>query len=108
MSALAALAGCGGGATSATKSAHSLTVVGTSTSVSRSTQQPIGRRQSVAKPLTLEEMREYDANEGRCDDDGGDVRDVGAVDAYCAFRARSNDFHLIESSQEREPSGEEE
>ncbi len=53
-------------------------------------------------------MREYDANEGRCDDDGGRVRDVGTMDAYCSFPARSNDFHLIESSHEKEPAGEEE
>ena len=106
LAASAALAGCGAGATSAIKSTHSLTVVGTSTSVSRSAGGPIGQRQSGAKPLTLEEMREYDANEGRCDDDGGSVRDVGTVDAYCAFAARSNDFHLIESSQERAPGGE--
>jgi hypothetical protein len=53
-------------------------------------------------------MREYDANEGRCHDDGGRVRAVGTVDAYCAFPARSNDFQLIESSNEKEPSGEEE
>jgi hypothetical protein len=58
--------------------------------------------------LTLEEMREYDANEGRCDDDGGSVRDAGTTEAYCAFPARSNDFHLIESSHEKEPAGEEE
>ncbi len=93
---------------SATKSTHSRTVVGTSTSVSPSARKPAGQRQAVAKPLTLEEMREYDANEGRCKDDGGSVRDVGTLDAYCAFPARSNDFHLIESSQGREPSGEEE
>jgi hypothetical protein len=104
----AALAGCGGGATSTTDSTHTLTAVGTSTSVGRSAAEPAAQRQSAAKSLTLEEMREYDANEGRCDDDGGSVRDVGTVAAYCAFPARHDDFHLIESAQEREPSGEEE
>ena len=53
-------------------------------------------------------MREYNANEGRCDDDGGSVRDVGTIEAYCSFPTRSNDFHLIESSHEKEPAGEEE
>jgi hypothetical protein len=111
LSALAAsapLAGCGGGAGSATKSTHSLTAVGTSTSVTRGEQEPNRQSQSAAKSLTLEEMAEYDANEGRCHDDGGNVRDVGTVDAYCAFPTRSNDFHLIESSQAKELSGEEE
>jgi hypothetical protein len=53
-------------------------------------------------------MREYDANEGRCNDDGGSVRDVGTIEAYCSFPVRSNDFHLIESAHEKEPAGEEE
>ncbi len=111
MSALAAgaaLTGCGGGATSTTNSTHSLTVVRTSKSASHSAPAPSGEGKPVAKPTTPEEKHEYDANEGRCEDDGGSVRDVGTVDAYCAFPARSNDFHLIENSQEKEPSGEEE
>jgi hypothetical protein len=102
----AALAGCGAGSRSATERTHSPTVG--STSVSRGAQAPIGRRQPGARPLTLEEMREYDANEGRCDDDGGSVRHVGTLEAYCSFPIRSNDFHLIESSHEKEPAGEEE
>ena len=105
LAASAALAGCGAGSRSATESTHGLTVGGTSTSVSRGAREPIGRHQ---QPLTLEEMREYDANEGRCDDDGGSVRDVGTMEAYCSFPTRSNDFHLIESSHEKEPAGEEE
>jgi hypothetical protein len=108
LAASAALAGCGAGSRSATESTHRLTVGGTSTSVSRSAQEPIRRRQPGAQPLTPEEMREYDANEGRCNDDGGSVRDVGTIEAYCSFPVRSNDFHLIESSHEKEPAGEEE
>ncbi len=108
LAASAALAGCGAGSGSATESTHSLTVGGTSTSVGRGAREPIGRRQPGAQPLTLEEMREYDANEGRCDDDGGSVRDVGTLEAYCSFPTRSNDFHLIESSHQKEPAGEEE
>ena len=83
-------------------------VGGASTSVSRGASEPTGRRQPVARPLTAEEMREYDANEGRCEEDGGSVRDVGTIEAYCSFPTRSNDFHLIESSHEKEPAGEEE
>ncbi len=64
--------------------------------------------QSAGKPITEEEMREYDGNEGRCHEDGGSVRNVGTVDAYCAFAERSNDFHLVESSQQSRPAGEEE
>jgi hypothetical protein len=108
LAASAALAGCGAGSRSATERTHSLTVGGTSTSVTRGAGAPIGRRQPGAQPLTPEEMREYDANEGRCDDDGGSVRDVGTLEAYCSFPTRSNDFHLIESSHEKEPAGEEE
>lgn len=104
----AALAGCGAGSRSATESTHSHTVGGTSTSVRRGAREPIGRHQPGAQPLTIEEMREYDANEGRCDDDRGSVRNVGTIKAYCSFPARSNDFHLIESSHEKEPAGEEE
>ncbi len=109
LSALAAsvvLAGCGAGSRSTTESTHSLTVG--STSVSRGAREPIERHRPGAQPLTLEEMREYDANEGRCADDGGSVRDAGTLEAYCSFPTRSNDFHLIESSHEKEPAGEEE
>jgi hypothetical protein len=53
-------------------------------------------------------MREYNANEGRCHDDGGSVSNAGTIQAYCSFSARSNDFHLIESSHEQEPADEEE
>jgi hypothetical protein len=102
----AALAGCGAGSTSATESTYSHTVGGAS--VNRGAREPIGRRQPGAQPLTTEEMREYDANEGRCRDDGASVRDVGTLAAYCSFPDRSNDFHLIESSHEKEPAGEEE
>jgi hypothetical protein len=108
LAASVALAGCGAGSGSATESTHSLTTDGASTSVSPSAPQPIGQRQPGAQPLTGEEMREYNANESRCDDDGGSVRDVGTIEAYCSFPARSNDFHLIESSHEKEPAGEEE
>jgi hypothetical protein len=58
--------------------------------------------------LTPEEMHEYDANEGRCHDDGGRVRDAGTLNAYCYFPARANDFHLVETSHVPEPAGEEE
>jgi hypothetical protein len=88
----AALAGCGGSA-STSGSARPSTLSGSGTGT---------------PPLTNEEMREYDANEGRCHDDGGSVRNVGSLDAYCAFPNHSNDFHLIESSQGRIPSGAEE
>jgi hypothetical protein len=108
LAASAVLAGCGAGSTPATESTHSLTVGGASTSVSHSAREPIRRRQPGARPLTTEEMREYNANEGRCDDDGGSVRDVGTLEAYCSFPTRSNDFRLIESSHEKEPAGEEE
>ena len=106
LAASAAFAGCGAGSRSATERTHSLTIGGTG--VSRGARAPTGRRQPGAQPLTPEEMREYDANEGRCHDDGGSVRDVGTLGAYCSFPARSNNFHLIESSHEKEPAGEEE
>jgi hypothetical protein len=108
LAASAALAGCGAGSGSATERTHSLTVGGASTGVSRGAREPTGQRQPGAQPLTAEEMREYDANEGRCEEDGGSVRDVGTIGAYCSFPTRSNDFHLIESSHEKEPAGEEE
>jgi hypothetical protein len=104
LAASAALAGCGGAAVSATKSTHSLT----STSTSESARESLSERPSAENSLTLEEMREYDANEGRCRDDGGSVRNVGTVDAYCAFPTRANDFHLIESAQHTEAGVEEE
>lgn len=117
----AVLAGCGAGSTPATESTHtgstpttestySLTVGGTGagTSVSHGARAPSGQSQPAARPLTTEEKREYDVNEGHCHDDGGSVRDVGTIAAYCSFPARSNDFHLIESSHEKEPAGEEE
>jgi hypothetical protein len=102
----AALVGCGAGSGSATESTRSGTVGGTG--VSHDAREPIKRRQPDAQPLTLEEMREYDANEGRCKDDRGSVRNAGTIGAYCSFPARSNDFHLIESSHEQEPADEEE
>jgi hypothetical protein len=108
LAACAALAGCGAGSKSATERTHSLTRGTTSTSVSRDAREPSGRRRPRTQPLTLEEMREYDANEGRCHNDGGSVHNAGTVEAYCSFPARSNDFHLIESSHEKEPAGEEE
>jgi hypothetical protein len=103
LAASAALAGCGAGATSTTTHRHTVAPASTGDSA----RQPATQRQSGAKPLTLEEMREYDANEGRCHDDHGSVRDVGTVNAYCAFPDRSNDFHLIESSKQTELSAEE-
>lgn len=101
LGAAAALAGCGAGARPATTTTHATTGAGTHASVERGERAPAG-----TPGLTDEEMREYDANEGRCRDDGGGVRDVGTVDAYCAFPARSNDFHLIETSHGKEPVGE--
>jgi len=100
----AVLAGCGAGSGPATEITHSHTVA----SVGHGKREPIGRRQPGAEQLTTEEMREYDANEGRCRDDGANVRDVGTLEAYCSFPDRSNDFHLIETSHEKEPAGEEE
>jgi hypothetical protein len=108
LAASAALAGCGASAQSTTTSTPGLTVVPRSTSVGPSGRQPTGQGQSLAKPKTLEEKREYDANEGRCEDDGGSVRNVGTIDAYCAFPTRSDDFHLIETSHQKAPAGEEE
>ena len=104
----AALTGCGSSSASSRNGTRGLTTVATGTSVTPSTGQQVGQQRPAAPPLTLEEMREYDDNEGRCHDDGGSVREVGTVDAYCAFPARSNDFHLIESSRGKAPSGEEE
>ena len=94
LAAAAVFAGCGAGATppsSVTPTAGAATGAG-----------------AKAAPLTNEEMREYDANEGRCHNDGGSVRDVGSVDAYCAFAQRSNDFHLVETSHAKQAAGAEE
>ncbi len=68
----------------------------------------IAAGQSLAKPATPEEKYEYDANEGRCKDDHGTVRNVGTIAAYCAFPRSSNDFHLIEPAQQKDLAGEEE
>jgi hypothetical protein len=106
LAASAALAGCGSGAVSTTNSTHTHAVVPSSTGGSE--RQPAGQSQSAATSLTPEEKQEYDSNEGRCHDDGGSVRDVGTVGAYCAFPARSNDFHLLESATTAELSNEEE
>lgn len=101
LAAAAVLAGCGGGgATPANSSTHSVTP-------SRSATNAVGGGSRPA-PLTDEEMREYDANEGRCHDDGGSVRNVGSVDAYCAFPQRSNDFHLVETSHAKQAAAAEE
>ena len=110
LAASVALAGCGAGSGTATERTRSPTVAGTGTGtgVSRSARAPSGRRPPGAQSLTSEEMREYDANEGRCHDDGGSIRDAGTMAAYCSFPARANDFHLIETSHEKEPAGEEE
>ena len=108
LAASAALAGCGASAQSATSGGRSPTVVPAPTSPGPGRREPITRRHSLAKPTTPEEKYEYDANEGRCHDDGGTIRDVGTIDAYCAFPTRSNDFHLIETAQQKEAAGEEE
>jgi hypothetical protein len=100
LAAAAVFAGCGGGSTSANSSTHSA-------APSRSATSAVGGGSRTA-PLTDEEMREYDANEGRCHDDGGSVRNVGSVNAYCAFPQRSNDFHLVETSHAKQAAGAEE
>jgi hypothetical protein len=105
----AVLAACGGGSTSTSRETQSVPLTRSgSTAPSAGSTEAIGPHHTPASPLSEEEMREYDANEGRCADDGGVVRNVGTVDAYCAFGDRSNDFHLIESAQGPQPSGEEE
>ena len=107
----AALAGCGTSAQSTTASTGSPAVLGTAgtgTSAGPSGGEPTAAGQPLAKPATPEEKYEYDANEGRCKDDHGTVRDVGTMDAYCAFPVRSNDFHLIEPAQQKDLAGEEE
>lgn len=101
LAASAALVGCGAGAQSTATSTRGLTSVPTSTSVGPGGREPIGGGQPVAKPTTPEEKHEYDANEGRCKDDGGTIRNVGTIAAYCAFPNRSDDFHLIEASQQK-------
>ena len=84
------------------------TGTGTGTSIAPSGPEPTAESQSLAKPATPEEKYEYDANEGRCEDDHGTIRNVGTIDAYCAFPVRSNDFHLIEPAQQKDLAGEEE
>jgi hypothetical protein len=100
LAAVAVLAGCGQGATPANSSTHGATPT-------PSTSRSVGAA-SKAAPLSDEEMREYDANEGRCHDDGGSVRNVGSVNAYCAFPQRANDFHLVETSHAKHTAGQEE
>jgi hypothetical protein len=108
LAASAALAGCGAGAQSTTASSRSPALGGTDTSAGASGREAIAQGQPLPRPATPEEKYEYDANEGRCKDDHGTVRNVGTIDAYCAFPVRSNDFHLIEPAQQKELGGEEE
>ncbi len=108
LAASAALAGCGASAQNTTGSTGSATVARTGTGAGPSGREPIAGGRSLAKPATPEEKYEYDANEGRCEDDHGTVRNVGTIDAYCAFPVRSNDFHLIEPAQQKDLAGEEE
>lgn len=108
LAASAALAGCGASSQSTSGGTRTPTAVGTGTSAAPSGPAPIAGGQSLAKPATPEEKYEYDANEGRCQDDHGTVRNVGTIDAYCAFPVRSNDFHLIEPAQQKDLAGEEE
>ena len=100
LAAVAVFGGCGEGATSANSSTHGVTPT-------PSTSRSVGAGSNAA-PLTDEEMREYDANEGRCHDDGGSVRNVGSVNAYCAFPQPANDFHLVETSHAKQAAGQEE
>ncbi|MCL2769614.1 MAG: hypothetical protein FWD42_05820 [Solirubrobacterales bacterium] len=104
------LAGCGGGSTSTNGASHRLTPTAGSDSNTRtlraSSTETLEPSRAAQAQLTDEEMREYDVNEGRCHDDGGAVRDVGTLDAYCAFPNRSNDFHLLESAKKEELSNE--
>jgi hypothetical protein len=105
----AMLAGCGGGSMPTNSDTHSPTLTGSSTSaLSAGSTGAVKQPGAAPAQLTDEEMREYDGNEGRCHDDGGTVRGVGTVNAYCAFPNRANDFHLVEAAQEGRPSGEEE
>jgi hypothetical protein len=112
LAAAAVLAGCGGGSTSTGSDTHSAAPTQSSSSArAAGSSGATESRQMSAAPLSDEEMREYDANEGRCKDDGGVVHNIGTLDAYCAFADRSNDFHLIESSaavQSAQAGGEEE
>ncbi len=108
LAASAALAGCGASAQSTSGSTRRVTVLSTGTSAAPGGREAIAEGQSPAKPATPEEKYEYDANEGRCQDDHGTVRNVGTTDAYCAFPVRSNDFHLIEPAQQKDLAGEEE
>ena len=113
LSALAAgatLAGCGSGA-APNSNTRPATLTSTSTSsavLSAGSARAVEQSRAANVPLTEEEKREYDANEGRCQDDRGSVRNRGTINAYCAFPNRSNDFHLIESSQGQVPRVEEE
>ncbi len=103
-----ALAGCGGVIPTTDSTNSTPTVAATSTTgAGHGSSTKSGSREPLAKPTTPEEKHEYDANEVRCKDDGGTIRDVGTIDAYCAFPTRSDDFHLIESSQ-KVPAEEEE
>lgn len=108
-----ALAGCGGllptttaTTTTATKSTPTVAATDT-TSAGHGSATQGGSREPPARPTTPEEKHEYDANEVRCRDDGGAIRDVGTIDAYCSFPTRTDDFHLIETSQ-KAPTEEEE
>lgn len=101
-----ALAGCGGllpattttSTSTSTRSTPTAAATG-ATSAGHGPSTRSGSREPPAKPATPEEKHEYDANEVRCRDDGGTIRDVGTIDAYCSFPTRKDDFHLIESSQ---------
>ena len=112
LAAAAILTGCGS-AVSSNSETHTATLTATLTSTSRAalsagSARVLERSRQAAAPLTEEEKREYDANEGRCHDDRGSVRNIGTLNAYCAFPNRSDDFHLIESSQGQVPGVEEE
>ena len=107
-----ALAGCGGllptATTTNTTTKSTPTVAATdTTSAGHGSSTQGGSHEPLPKPTTPEEKHEYDANEVRCRDDGGTIRDVGTIDAYCSFPTPTDDFHLIESSQ-KAPTEEEE
>lgn len=108
LAAAAILAGCGS-AVSAKSETHAATLTSTSrAALSAGSARVVEQSRQGAAPLSEEEKREYDANEGRCHDDRGSVRDTGTLNAYCSFPNRSNDFHLIESAQGQVPGVEEE
>jgi len=96
-----ALAGCGSvtSATNSTDTATGTPTVAPTGATGAAHGSSTSTRGGSREPTTPEEKHEYDANEGRCRADGGTVRDVGTIDAYCAFPTRSDDFHLIETSQ---------